>query len=83
MSFIKSRLRRAEASVRDASCAECSLPPNGPGRIVYGHIPEGAEEFCSRCGRPLWFLIVVDEGRGRCRCRDVRILTLIPRKAGA
>jgi hypothetical protein len=71
MRFIKSRLRRAEVSVRGASCAECGLPPNGPGRIVYGlGIPEGAEEFCPGCGRRLWFVIEVvgseaeDEGGG-------------------
>jgi hypothetical protein len=71
MSFIKSRLRRAEASVRGTSCAECGLPPNGPGRIVYGPVkPESAGEFCSRCGRRLWFVIEVvgsaaeDEGEG-------------------
>jgi ribosomal protein L37E len=67
MSFIKSRLRRVEASVRGASCAECGLPPDGPGRIVHGHIPEDAPEFCARCGRRLWFVIEVvgsDQGGG-------------------
>jgi hypothetical protein len=74
MSFIKSRLRRAEASVRGASCPECGLPPDGLGRIVYDRIPEGAEEFCPRCGRRLWFVIEVvgseaedDEGGGGLR----------------
>jgi hypothetical protein len=68
MSFIKSRLRWAEASVRGTSCTECGLPPNGPVRIVYvPGIPEGTEEFCSCCGRRLWFVIEVvgaDQGAG-------------------
>jgi len=59
MSFLRSRLRRAEVSVRGGSCAECELPPDGPGRIVYDHMPEGAEEFCPKCGRRLWFVIEV------------------------
>jgi hypothetical protein len=61
MSFIKRRLRRAEASVRGASCLECGLLPggSGAGRIVYDRIPEGAEEFCPRCGRRLWLVIEV------------------------
>jgi hypothetical protein len=60
MSFIKSRLRWAEASVHGTSCTECGLPPNGPVRIVYvPGIPEGTEEFCSCCGRRLWFVIEV------------------------
>jgi hypothetical protein len=66
MSFIKSRLRRAESSVRGGGCPECGLPPDGSGRIVYEPgIPEGAEEFCPRCGRRLWFVIEVDEGGRR------------------
>jgi len=62
MSFIKSRLRRAEASARKGSagrCQECGLLPYGPGRIVYDQIPEGVEEGCPVCGRRLWFVIEV------------------------
>jgi len=62
MSFIRNRLRRAEASVRRGPCPECKLPPDGPGRIVLDHISEGAEEFCLWCGRPLWFVIRVVQG---------------------
>jgi ribosomal protein L37E len=67
VSFIKSRLRRVAQHTRGGSCAECGLPPDEPGRIVYDRIPEGAEEFCPRCGRRLWFVIEVvgaDQGGG-------------------
>jgi hypothetical protein len=59
VSFIKSRLRRAEQRARGGSCPKCGLPPHGNGRIVYDHIPEGAEELCAECGRPLWTIIKV------------------------
>jgi hypothetical protein len=67
MSFFKSRLRRVEAASRKGSgsaCSECGLPPDGIGRIVYDRIPEGSEEFCSGCGRRLWFVIEVSGAEG-------------------
>jgi hypothetical protein len=76
MSFIKSRLRRAEASVRKEQagrCQECGMLPDGPGRIVY--IDDGSpgeafaddpEERCNVCGRRLWCVIrtVYDDTKG-------------------
>jgi hypothetical protein len=71
MNSFKSRLGRAEASVRGASFPECGLPPHGPGRIILSDseagLPDNPEEFCPRCGRLLWFVIEVvrtDEGGG-------------------
>lgn len=73
MSFIKNRLKRAEASVRGGSCQECKLPPDGPGRIVYSDrtdsglhsLPENPDERCKECGRRLWLVIeVMYEGEG-------------------
>jgi hypothetical protein len=56
MSFIKSRLRRAEAAARKGSCGRCQacgLPPDGPGYIVLcGNDPaEHIPEVCPECGR--------------------------------
>jgi len=69
MSFINSRLRRAESAARkgpSGRCPGCGLPPDGPGRIVYtgeGAPGEGFSgdpaERCTRCGRPLWCVIQV------------------------
>jgi hypothetical protein len=69
VSFIKSRLRRLEEKRHGGSCPECGLPPDGPGRIVYDHIPEGEPERCPRCERPLWCVIQIvydgdEEGGG-------------------
>jgi hypothetical protein len=79
MSFLKSRLRRLESATRKGPsgwCSECGLPPDGPGRIVYDRIPEGAEEVCPVCGRRLWFVIEVGDaetsgGRGEPYWPDV------------
>ena len=74
MSFTRGRLRRLEAKSRAQPCQECGLKPDGPGYIVYDHRPEGREEYCSSCGRALWFIIEVvrdvsgdDEGGGGLR----------------
>ena len=69
MSFINSRIRRPERhAARGGRCSECGLPPDGPGRIVYDHIPEGEPEFCPECGRSLWCVVKVvyddEEGGG-------------------
>jgi hypothetical protein len=65
VSFTRSRLRRLEAKAQAQPCRECGLRPDGPGRIVYDHIPEGSEEYCPSCGRALWFIIeVVHDGSG-------------------
>ncbi len=67
MSFIRSRLRRAEVAARkgpSCRCPECGLQPDGPGRIVlYGEaaprqtLPDNPEERCGSCGRPLWTVL--------------------------
>jgi hypothetical protein len=63
VSFINSRLRRLEERARGGPCPECGGGPHGPERIAIDRIPEGAEEFCPSCGRPLWTVIkVVYEG---------------------
>src|SRR5215204_3750379 len=79
MSFVKSRLRRAESAVRNGpaslgQCPECGLSPGAGGRVVYAgaEIPEDPQERCARCGRRLWFVIEVG-GRGS---------SLMPRCAG-
>ena len=59
MSFIKGRLRRLEERSRGGRCQECGLPPDGPGYITIDQIPEGAEENCPGCGRPLWTVIKI------------------------
>ena len=68
MSFIKSRLRRAETAIRNGPsghCPECGLWPDAGGRVVYAEsfatagIPEDPQERCARCGRRLWFVIEV------------------------
>jgi ribosomal protein S14 len=76
MSFNRSRLRRAESTVRNSSgCPECGLPPDAPGRIVYSDstgiglpgLPENPDERCAECGRRLWLVIAVvheEEGEG-------------------
>ncbi len=70
MGFSRNRLRRLERSGR-ARCSECSLPPDGPGRIavVYDEspgspgvdFPDGLRlaERCERCARPLWCVLRV------------------------
>jgi hypothetical protein len=67
MSFINNRLRRLEERAGDR-CPECALPAGAPERIAIDRIPEGAEESCQACGRPLWTVIRVvyegDEGGG-------------------
>jgi hypothetical protein len=70
MSFIKSRLRRVEASVRGGPCPECGLRPQDKGYIVVcgkdlaPHVPE----VCPECGRSTKVHIRVlyegDEGEG-------------------
>jgi hypothetical protein len=62
MSFIKGRVRRLEERRRSGPCHRCKLSPDGPGYITIDHIPEGAEENCSGCGRPLWTVIKVAYG---------------------
>ena len=64
MSFIEGRLRRLEGRMQEGGrCPECGLPPDGPGHIVtIDQIPEGAEENCPGCGRPLWTVIKVVYG---------------------
>ena len=63
MSSMSNRLRRLEERARGGPCPECALPPGSPERIALERIPEGAEEFCAECGRPLWVVIkVVYEG---------------------
>ena len=52
------RLRRLEERAGEG-CPECALPPGEPERIAIDRIPEGAEEFCQACGRPLWTVIKV------------------------
>ena len=59
MSSIESRLRRLEERRRSGPCHRCKLSPDGPGYITIDHIPEGAEENCPGCGRPLWTVIKV------------------------
>ena len=58
MSSMNSRLRRLEGRAGDR-CPECALPPGAPERIAIDRIPEGAEELCQACGRPLWTVIKV------------------------
>ncbi len=63
MSFNNSRLRRLEASARNAGCPECKLRPDRPGYVVYHEgegRPEKADERCPNCGRHLWFVIRVE-----------------------
>ena len=62
MSYIESRLRRLEERRRSGPCHRCKLSPDGPGYITIDHIPEGAEENCPVCGRPLWIVIKVVYG---------------------
>jgi hypothetical protein len=65
VNFSRSKLRQLEAKSRAQPCLECGLKPDGPGYIVYDHRPEGSEEYCPSCGRPLWFIIeVVRDGSG-------------------
>jgi hypothetical protein len=59
VSSIESRLRRLEERRRSGPCQRCKLSPDGPGYLTIDHIPEGAEENCSGCGRPLWTVIKV------------------------
>ncbi len=63
---MRARIRRLESKPEGRRCPECGLPPDGPGYTVYDRRPEGSEEFCSRCGRALWFVIEVagDEAEG-------------------
>jgi hypothetical protein len=57
MSFIKSRLRRVEASVRGGPCPECNLSPRDKGYMVVEGALEGKDpapdvpEVCPKCGR--------------------------------
>jgi len=59
VSSIESRLRRLEERRRSGPCYRCKLSLDGPGYITIDHIPEGAEENCPGCGRPLWTVIKV------------------------
>ena len=59
MSSIESRLRRLEERRRSGRCHRCKLSPHGLGYITIDHIPEGAEENCRECGRPLWTVVKV------------------------
>ena len=62
MSAIESRLRRLEERRRSGPCHRCKLSPDGPGYITIDHIPEGAQENCPGCDRPLWSVIKVVYG---------------------
>jgi hypothetical protein len=59
MSSIESRLRRLEVRRRSGPCNRCKLSPDGPGYLTIDHIPEGAQQNCSGCGRPLWTVIKI------------------------
>ena len=80
MSSIESRLRRLEERRRSGPCHRCKLSPDGPGYITIDHIPEGAQENCPGCGRPLWTVIKVvyvddaseDVGEGATVGREMR-----------
>jgi hypothetical protein len=65
---VRGRLRKLERHSRGGPCAECGLPPDSPGRIAIDRIPEGEQEFCPECDRPLWTVIKVvyddEEGGG-------------------
>ena len=67
MSFIKSRIRRVEASLGSGPCTECRLPPDGPGYIVVDGkdpVPQ-MPEICPKCGRNTRLhIVVVEEGEG-------------------
>jgi hypothetical protein len=59
MSSIESRLRRLEERRRSGPCHRCKLSPDGSGYLTIDQIPEGAEENCPGCGRPLWTVIKI------------------------
>ncbi len=62
MGRLRGRLRRLEAHSAVKRCPECGLLPSGLGYVL---ILEGEEadrheqEWCSECGRELYFLIEV------------------------
>ena len=74
-SNVSSRLEKLEASAHggpSGRCQECGLPPDGPGRIVVYEdgtpaegFPDDPAERCSRCDRPLWYVIHVLYGEER------------------
>ena len=80
MSSIESRLRRLEERRRSGPCHRCKLSPDGSGYLTIDQIPEGAEENCPGCGRPLWTVIKVvygddageDVGEGATVGREMR-----------
>ena len=59
MSSIESRLRRLEERRRSGPCHRCKLSLDGPGYLTIDHIPEGAQQNCPGCGRPLWTVIKI------------------------
>jgi hypothetical protein len=59
MSSVESRLRRLEERRRSGPCHRCKLSPDGPGYLTIDHIPEGAQQNCPGCGRPLWTVIKI------------------------
>jgi len=70
VSLLDIRPRRLEERARGGTCPECG-GPHAPERIAIDRIPEGAEEVCPACKRPLWRVIKVvyegdEEGEGSC-----------------
>jgi membrane protease subunit (stomatin/prohibitin family) len=59
MNFLNTRLRRLEKRAKGGPCSECGLRPDGHGHVILERIPEGEQEFCPECGRPLWTVIKV------------------------
>jgi hypothetical protein len=57
----RARLRKLEREMRMQPCTECKLRPEGPGYVVLleADDPPRGQEFCERCGRPLYFVIRV------------------------